>query len=56
LKNKRREVSRYFRNKNGKYLEDKIKEIATNNKNKHIIDLLRGVNKFKEGYSREVPY
>jgi hypothetical protein len=40
------EASRYFRNKNREYLEDKINEIATNgnSKNKNIGDLYRGIN------------
>jgi hypothetical protein len=40
----RREVSRHFRNKKREYLKDKINELATNNKNKNIIDLYRGIN------------
>jgi hypothetical protein len=32
------------------YLKDKINELATNNKNKNIRDLYRGVNGFKRGY------
>jgi hypothetical protein len=38
----RHEASRYFRNK--KREKDKINELATNNKNKNIRDLHRGIN------------
>jgi hypothetical protein len=31
-------------------LKDKIDEITMNSKNKNIIDLYRGVNKFERGY------
>jgi hypothetical protein len=34
LNNKRRETSRYFRNKKREYLEEKIDAIATNSKNR----------------------
>jgi hypothetical protein len=47
LNNVRREASRYFRNKKRDYLEDKINELATNNKNENIIDLYKGVHEFK---------
>jgi hypothetical protein len=30
------EISRYFRNKNREYLEDKVNELATSSKNKNI--------------------
>jgi hypothetical protein len=46
----KREASRYFRNKKGEYLKDKINELATNSKNKNIRDLCRGINEFKRGY------
>jgi hypothetical protein len=46
----RHEASRHFRNKKKEYLKEKIKEIATNSKNKNIIDQYRGINKFKRGY------
>jgi hypothetical protein len=37
------EASTYFKNKKREYLKDKIKELATNSKNKKIRDLnLRG--------------
>jgi hypothetical protein len=50
LKNLRRETSRIFRNKKREYLKDKINELETNNKNKSIRDLYRGINEFKKGY------
>jgi hypothetical protein len=31
-------------------MKDKINELATNNKNKNIRDLYRGINEFKRGY------
>jgi hypothetical protein len=50
LNNVRREASRYFRNKEREYLKDKIKELATNSKNKNIRDLYRRINGFKRDY------
>jgi hypothetical protein len=50
LNNVRRESGRYFRNKKREYLRDKIKDLATNSKNKNIRDLYRGINGFKGGY------
>jgi hypothetical protein len=47
LKNLRCETSRTFRNE--KYLKGKINELETNNKNKNIKDLYRGINEFKKG-------
>jgi hypothetical protein len=32
------------------YLKDKLKELATNSKNKNIRDLYRGINEFRTGY------
>jgi hypothetical protein len=52
LNNVRREASRYFWNKNRKYLKDKTKDLATNSKNKNIRDQYRGINEFKRGYQR----
>jgi hypothetical protein len=45
------EASRHFRNKNRKYLKDKINELATNSM-KNITDLYEyiGINEFKRGY------
>jgi hypothetical protein len=47
LNNVRREVSRRFRNKIRKYLNERINKPATNTKNKNIIDRYRGINEFK---------
>jgi hypothetical protein len=46
----RREASRHFRNKTREYLKEKINELESNSKNKHIRDLYRGINEFKKGY------
>jgi hypothetical protein len=54
LQNLRRETSRTFRNKNREYLKGKINELETNNKNKNIRDLYRGVNEFKKGYQPRI--
>jgi predicted NACHT family NTPase len=50
LKIVRREASTYLRSKKREYLKDRINELATNNKNKNIRDLYRGINEFKRGY------
>jgi hypothetical protein len=50
LNNVRCEASRHFGNKKREYLKDKINELATNNKNKNIRELYRGINEFKRGY------
>jgi hypothetical protein len=50
LNSVRHEASRCFRNKKREYLKDKINELATNSKNKHIRDLHRGIKEFKRGY------
>jgi hypothetical protein len=39
LNNERCEASRYFRNKKGEYLKDRINDLATNSKNGNIRDL-----------------
>jgi hypothetical protein len=44
LNNVRHEASRHFRNKKREYLKGRIKEVAMNNKNKHIRDLYRLIN------------
>jgi hypothetical protein len=44
LNNVRCEASRHFRNKKREYLKDKINGLATNNKNKNIRELYRGIN------------
>jgi hypothetical protein len=36
------------------YLKDEINELETNNKNKNIRDLYRGINKFKKGYQPRI--
>jgi hypothetical protein len=48
LKNLRRETRRKFRNKKREYPKGKINELETNNKNKNVIDLYRGINEFKK--------
>jgi hypothetical protein len=50
LQNLRCGASRTFRNKKREHLKDKINELETNNKNKIIRDLYRGINDFKKGY------
>jgi hypothetical protein len=49
LQNLRHETSRTFRNKKRKYLKGEINGLETNNKNKNIRDLYRGINEFKNG-------
>jgi hypothetical protein len=44
LQNVRRETSRTFRNKKREYLKGIINELETNNKNKQIRDLYKGIN------------
>jgi hypothetical protein len=44
FKNLRCKTSRIFRNKKREYLKGKINELETNNKNKNIRDLNRGIN------------
>jgi hypothetical protein len=39
-----------FRNKKREYLKGKINELETDNKNKNIRDLYRGINEFKKEY------
>jgi hypothetical protein len=50
LNNVRREARRHFRNKEREYLKDRINELATDSKNKNIINLYRRINEFKWGY------
>jgi hypothetical protein len=50
LSDVRREASRHFRNKKWKYLKDKINELESNNKNKNIRDLYKGINGLKKRY------
>jgi len=54
LNNVRHETSRHFRNKKKKYLKTKISELESNNKNKNIRDLCRGIFDFKKGYHPRV--
>jgi hypothetical protein len=54
LKNLRCETSRTFRKKKREYLKGKINELGTNNKNKNIRDLYRGINEFKKGYQPRI--
>jgi uncharacterized protein (DUF2141 family) len=54
LQNLGHETSRIFRNKKREYLKDKINELETNNKNKNIRDLNRGINEFKKGYQYRI--
>jgi hypothetical protein len=44
------QISRTFRNKKREYLRGKIDDLESNNKNKNIRDIYRGVNQFKKGY------
>jgi hypothetical protein len=53
LKNLRHETSKTFRNKKREYLKGKI-ELETNNKNKNIRYLYRGINEFKKGYQPRI--
>jgi hypothetical protein len=52
--NLRCETSRTFTNKKREYLKSKINEFETNNKNKNIRDLYRGINEFKKGCQRRI--
>jgi hypothetical protein len=54
LQNVKRETSRIFRNKKREYSKCKINELETNNKNKNIRDLYRGINEFKKGYQPRI--
>jgi hypothetical protein len=54
LQNSRRETSRTIRKKKRGYLKDKVNEVGTNNKNKNIRDLCRGINEFKKGYQPRI--
>jgi hypothetical protein len=42
----RREAGTHSRNKKREYLKDKINDLESNNKNKNIRDLHRGINEF----------
>jgi hypothetical protein len=54
FQNLRRETSRTFRNKKREYLRGKINELKTNNKNKNIRDLYRGINVIKKEYQPRI--
>jgi hypothetical protein len=54
LQNLRYESSGTFRNKKREYLKGKINELETNNKNRNIKDLFRGINEFKKGYQPRI--
>jgi hypothetical protein len=54
LQNLSSETSRIFRNKKREYMKDKINELETNNKNKNIRALYRGINEFKKGYQPRI--
>jgi hypothetical protein len=41
-------------NKNREYLKVKINELETNNKDKNIRDLYRGIKEFKKGYQPRI--
>jgi hypothetical protein len=43
-----------LRTKKREYLKGRINELETNNKNKNIRDLYRGINEFKEGYQPRI--
>jgi hypothetical protein len=54
LQNLRRETSRIFRNKKREYVKGKISELETNNRDKNIRHLYRGINEFKKGYQPRI--
>jgi hypothetical protein len=54
VQNLRPETSRTFRNRKREYLKGKINELETNNKNKNIRDLYRGISEFKKGYQPRI--
>jgi hypothetical protein len=54
LQNLRCETRRTFVNKKWEYLKGKINELETNNKNKNIRHLYRGINKSKKGYQPRI--
>jgi hypothetical protein len=54
LQTLRRETSRIFRNKKREYLTGKVNALETNNKNKNIRDLYRGINEFKKWYQPRI--
>jgi len=54
LQNLRHETSRTFRKKRREYLKGKVTELETDNKNRNIRDLYRGVNEFQKGTNLEL--
>jgi hypothetical protein len=54
LKNSRSETSKTFRKKKRAYMKGKINKLVTNNKNKNIRHLYRGINEFKKGYQPRI--
>jgi hypothetical protein len=54
LQNLRCETSRTFMTKKREYLKGKINEHETNNKNKNIRNLYRGINKFRKVYQPRI--
>jgi hypothetical protein len=48
--NVRHVAIRHFKKTKREYLKDKVKELATNCKNKNNGDLYRGINEFKTDY------
>jgi hypothetical protein len=50
LSDVRWEANGHFRNMKREYLEDRINDLESNNKNKNIRNLYRGINEFKKGY------
>jgi hypothetical protein len=50
LSNVRQEAIRHFRNKKMEYLKDRINEFESNNTNKNIRDLYRGIEEFRKAY------
>jgi hypothetical protein len=54
LQNLRYETKRTFRKKKREYLKGNINELETNNKNKNIRYLGRGINEFKKWYQPRI--
>jgi hypothetical protein len=54
LKKLRRDTSITSRDKKREYMKGKINELETNNKNKSIRELYRGINEFKKGYQPRI--
>jgi hypothetical protein len=54
LQNLRHETRKIFRNNKREYFKGKINELETNNENKNIRVLYRGINEFKKWYQPRV--